>query len=97
MKRIILILLLLSLLFLSGCTDYKAKYEELYDQYTDLEAKYDEDTSRLNREMEDIYSRIQSTDDYIHVLYDYFEDQAVTFDAAYNAYDELHTILVSFY
>lgn len=97
MKRILIILLLLSFLLLTGCTDYKEKYEELYDQYTDLESKYDEDTYKLECDIEELYSRIHITEDYICVLYDYFEEQSTTFDAAYNAYDELHTILVSFY
>lgn len=97
MKKILLIILLISLLFLSGCTNYKEEYEELYDQYIDLEAKYDDDTVKLEKNIEELYSLIQSTDEYISVLYDYFEEQSITFDAAYDAYDELHSILISFY
>ena len=97
MKRILLILLLLSFVFLTGCSNYKEEYEELYDQYTDLEALYYEDTSRLERNIEDLYTRIQNTDDSITVLYEYFVEENTTFDKAYDAFDDLLTILSSFY
>ena len=90
MKRILLVLLLFSLLLVfSGCSSNREKHDELSDRYP-----YQEEI----RYVDDTYPKIiRSTEDYMSVLYEYFEERSVSFDEAYNAYDKLSSILYPLY
>ena len=104
MKKLILSFLLLSLLLLTGCTDYESKYDKLQEEYDELLTKYEsinswyyDDKEDLGPQLDKYVEAVSSTEDYIVVLYEYFEEQSVSFDEAYDAYDALHSILHSFY
>lgn len=95
MKKLLIVLLLLSLLLLSSCS-YREVETQTYsdDDYYELEEEYD----ALYKENEDYSQSISATQDYIYVLYDYFEEQdGTTFSQAYDAYDSLHSILSKYY
>ena len=78
---------------LSGIGETQKNYEKLEEQYYELESKYEE----TNRILEHVYDDISDTMDSMYLLYDYFEEQSITFDEAYDAYDTLSDIIHSYY
>ena len=97
MKKLILCFLILFLLFLSGCGVSYEKYDNLTDRNFELETELDEAKSEIYSIEEKYSSVFHSTEDYMSVLYEYFEEQSVSFDEAYNAYDSLSSILHPYY
>ena len=104
MKKLVLAFLLLALFFLSGCADYESKYEKLQDEYDELLAKYDligswycDDPQRIGPMLDMYVEGVRSTEDPLSTLYLYFEENSVSFDEAYDAYESLSDILFQFY
>ena len=104
MKKLILAVLVLSLLFLSGCTDYESKYDKLQEEYDELLTKYDSISSWYCDNPEDIgpmldkyVESVRSSESPLATLYLYFEENSVSFDEAYDAYESLSEILRPFY
>ena len=103
MKKLIFAFLLLSLLFLSGCSDYKSKYENLQEEYDDLLAKYDsinswyyDDKEDIGFELDRITDSIGSLEDDIATVWCYFEnEEGTTFDEAYASFDKISSVLTS--
>lgn len=109
MKKALLCIVLVSLLLLSGCTDYKRSYEDLQDKYDDLLVKYDnlsgsyEDLSAKYRQLYDHDVHLQaeldavgSIEDDITTVWCFFEsEENVTFSQAHPAYLRIHNIIHS--
>ena len=95
MKKLLIVFVLLSLLLLSSCSFSEVETHTYSDDdYYELEEKYD----ALYKENE-VYSQVISdTEDYIHVLYNYFVEQdGTTFSQAYDAFDYLNSVLYLYY
>ena len=92
MKRVIF-LLIICLLFLSACSSPKPTYEELEEKIY----KYENEIAALNTRIENIYYDISQIGDAMSTLYVYFDEQSISFDEAYNAYDDIHNRLRDFY
>ena len=100
MKRFLLCVLILSLLLLSGCY-----YKYTQDDMDELADKKDEEYYKMEelfmssyKEAENLSNAISSTEDYMYVLICYFDEHdGTTFDQAYDAFDNLHTILSAYY
>ena len=75
MKRIILCVVLIALLLLSGCTDYRRSYEDLQDKYDDLLARYDN--------LAGSYEDLQLTYDDLQDRYDALDGKYTDLSAAY--------------
>lgn len=82
MKKLLLILLLFSLLLLSGCALNSSKYEELFDEYSELQSEY----AALDKKYEDLQDFLFHIDGPISNLYSYFEEKEISFDEAYKAF-----------
>ena len=92
MRRII-VFLLVCLFLLSACARTKPTYEELEEKII----QYEDEILSLNAKLDDINYDILHMDDSIATLYLYFEEQSISFDEAYAAYDDLHTKLHKYY
>ncbi len=97
MRRTAIVIILLIILLLSGCADYRTKYDELYDQYIELESKAENERNALEDKIDSIYSDIWKTSDPIATLSMYFDNDGITFEEASEAFDELHSILHKHY
>jgi len=82
MKRLFLVVLLILILFLSGCSGYSAKYDQLNDEYIELQIKYDD----LYKDYDDLCDFIYHIGDPMSDLYLYFEEKEISFDEAYKAF-----------
>lgn len=99
MRKILLALLLLSLLFLSGCSNYEEKYNDLQDKYDELEMKYNKinsfyyDKEEIGSSLDNIIEKLASLEDDIINVYCYFEKEFdVSFDEAYDSFDRIHSV-----
>lgn len=90
MKKILVILLVISLLLLVGC-ERKKSYEEQYDE---LSSEYDDllvESGRFEDELNTLYKEVS---DPMVTLYEYFEEHTVDFYDAQEAFEELNHILI---
>jgi hypothetical protein len=93
MKKIIVILLVMSLLLLVGCErkkSYEEQYDELSSEYDDIMTEY----SSMERKLDTLSRKLSGP---MSTLFEYFEDRTVDFYDAQEAYETLHHILVDFY
>lgn len=82
MKKLLLILLLFSLLLLSGCSHNSDKYNQLFDEYSELQSEY----SALYKNYDDLQDFLFHIDGPMSNLYLYFEEKEISFDEAYKAF-----------
>lgn len=103
-KRLIVILVL-SLFFFSSCANssLQSKYDELYDKYLALEDQYSGSSSSLEESLHELekyeseynslHNKLWSLEDDSLTVYCYFEDENdVSFDEAYDAYQRIKTL-----
>ena len=101
MKKYVFFLLLVILFLLSSCDYTASQYDDMKEQlenewiekYGELEEKY----YSLSAELESVYDDILKTDDDVSTLYLYFDENSISYDEAYDAYDSLSTKLRKYY
>ena len=103
MKKLILVVLLISLFLLTGCSDYEKRYEKLQEEYDELLTKYDsinssyfDNKEEIGFELDRITDSIGSLEDDIATVWCYFENEEdVTFDEASASFDKINSVLMS--
>ena len=82
MKKLILVVLLISLFLLTGCSDYEKRYEKLQEEYDELLTKYDsinssyfDNKEEIGFELDRITDSIGSLEDDIATVWCYFENE----------------------
>lgn len=98
MKKSSVFFLLIILLFIfASCRripTLQDEYDSLFNDYVDLQAKYEDVSSDNDR----LSSAIQNTESYVATLYSYFNrDSDVSFNDAADAFDSLDDILSEHY
>lgn len=114
MKRLFLMVFAFAFLFLfSSCgkpSPFHGSFDECYDAYIELEAKYDELLGKYEElwfeqeiyggriiSLETLVSDVGKTEDPLCDLYSYFEDRDISFEKAYDAYEKLSDLLRPYY
>ena len=101
MKKSLFAFLFALLFLLSSCYSYKdieTARDELDEKWLAEYFKLEDEYSSVQSERDNLSSDILKTEDYIHIISDYFENENdVTFDQAYDAFDSLHSILSKYY
>lgn len=93
MKKLLLVLFVL-LFCLSGCSDYKDNYEDLYDKYTDLESDYNDLEVKYYNLLDKFDSVVSVAEDSMIVL-SYFEntEDSASYDEAYESIEKVSDAL----